>query len=312
MKNKIAVIGSLNTDITIKMEKFPERGETVLGSDYHKSQGGKGANQAVAAAKAGADVVFIAKAGDDEFAKEAINGYRSYGINVSHIIMDKNEKTGLALIWVDAKGENSIAVASGANMKLSPEDIGSCTEAIKSADILLVQLEIPLETVIKVVDVAYENNVKVILNPAPAFELPESLLKKISIITPNLPELEKITGMSVKEDKEVEAACRVLKQKGVENVIVTLGKKGSCVFTEKGFEYISAFEVEAVDTTAAGDVFNGALAAALVNKKPLKGAMLFANAAAAISVTKLGAQVSAPSGEQAEKFLEERLLSLTN
>jgi ribokinase len=312
MNGKIVVVGSMNTDITISMEKFPGRGETVLGGDYHKSQGGKGANQAVAAAKAGADVVFIAKAGDDEFGKEAINGYRSCGVNTEHILTGKNEKTGLALIWVDSKGENSIAVASGANKKLTPEDISSCEDVIKNAGIVVVQLEIPLETVIRAVDIAHENNVPVILNPAPAIELPESLLKKINIITPNLPELQKITGMKAGEDKEVETACRILKEKGVQDVIVTLGKKGSCILTGKEFKYIGAFEVKAVDTTAAGDVFNGALAAALVNNKPIKEAMVFASAAAAISVTKMGAQVSAPSGEEINTFLGERLLSFTN
>jgi ribokinase len=312
MNGKIVVVGSMNTDITIKMERFPSRGETILGNDYQKSQGGKGANQAVAAVKAGADVTFIAKSGNDEFRSEAIKGYKQAGINTDHIFADEKGKTGLALIWVDAHGENSIVVASGANKNLTPEEITSKADIIKAADILILQLEIPLDTVKKAVEIANENDVVIILNPAPAFELSDDILGKINIITPNLVELQKLTGIKIENEKDIKEACEFLRNKGIKDVIVTCGKKGAYILNDEGFEHIQPFKVSAVDTTAAGDVLNGALAAAIVNNKPIKEALVFANAAAAISVTQMGAQPSAPVKVQIEEFMSKGQLSFTN
>ena len=303
MSNKIVVVGSSNIDMVIKGDKIPRPGETVIGGDFFKAAGGKGANQAVAAARAGGQVSFISSVGNDIFGKEAISNYREDGIDSRAIKTDPEHATGTALILIDKDGENSISVAPGANNSLNKTDLEKASAVIQGASVLLVQLEIPIETVEAAVQMANSFDVKVVLNPAPARHLSDQLLKQISIITPNESEAEHLTGIPINNFEDAKKAARILLKKGVETVLITLGKKGTLLTTHNTSELIPAFEVDTVDTTAAGDVFNGALATAISEGMSLKEAIRFANAAAAISVTRLGAQPSAPKREEIEHFL---------
>lgn len=291
------VIGSSNTDMVVQLKKLPKPGETIIGGKFYTAAGGKGANQAVAAVRAGGNVTFICRIGSDMPGDNSLKGFIKDGLNVSGIIKDSEEPSGVALIFVDEKGENSIAVASGSNAKLSPDDMYKKRDIISNADILLMQLEVPLETIESAAKLAAENKVRIILNPAPAQHLSDVLLEKISIITPNETEAEILTGVLVKNEEDAERAAKILLGKGVGTVIITLGANGAIIFTNTYKELIPSFKVKAVDTTAAGDVFNGALAVALSEGKSLKDSVMFANAAAALSVTKLGAQSSAPYKE---------------
>jgi len=304
-KRKIAVVGSSNTDMIIKTAKIPRPGETILGGEFHMAAGGKGANQAVAAARAGGVVTFIARVGSDIFGKKAVEGFIRDGIDVKYVYKDRRAASGIALIIVGADGENSIAVASGANANLTPEDVRRAERAISSAKILLMQLETPLETVREAAEIAAAYRVPVILNPAPARALDDNLLRRISILTPNETETEMLTGIKIRKESDMARASQKLLNKGVRAVFITLGSKGVFVAseTEKIRRIIPAFKVKAVDTTAAGDVFNGALAVALAEGRPLLEAARFANAAAALSVTKMGAQPSAPHRKEIENFL---------
>ena len=304
-KRKIAVVGSSNTDMIIKTAKIPRPGETILGGEFHMAAGGKGANQAVAAARAGGDVAFIARIGNDIFGKKAVEGFIRDGIDVKYVYKDRRAASGIAVIIVGADGENSIAVASGANANLTPEDVRRAGHMISSAKILLMQLETPLETVRKAAEIAAAQGVPVILNPAPARALDDHLLSRISILTPNETETEMLTGIKIRKESDMARASQKLLNKGVRAVFITLGSKGAFVAseTEKIRRIIPAFKVKAVDTTAAGDVFNGALAVALAEDRPLLDAARFANAAAAFSVTKMGAQPSAPRRKDIENFL---------
>lgn len=294
MSKKIVVIGSSNTDMIIKSERIPQPGETIIGGKFTTAAGGKGANQAVAAVRAGGDVTFIGRIGTDILGDNAVNGFVKDGLNVSNIIRDNEEPSGVALIFVDEKGENSIAVAPGSNAKLSPKDIKNNQSVITGADLLLMQLEVPIEAIESAAELAFKSKIKIILNPAPARPLSNGLLEKISIITPNETEAEILTGITVNNESDAERAAKVLIEKGVDTVIITLGSRGAFIFNSEYKELVPSYKVKAVDTTAAGDVFNGALTVALSEDKNLKDAVLFANAAAALSVTKLGAQPSAP------------------
>ena len=303
MSKNIVVVGSSNTDMIIQMERIPKPGETVIGGKFSTAQGGKGANQAVAAVRAGGKVFFIGRIGKDMFGEKTLTGFKSYGLKTNYVIEDTKEPSGVALIFVDAKGENSIAVASGANAFLSKSDIIDNTDLIKRADILLMQMETPVVTIETAARIAAANKVKVILNPAPAQKLSKSLLRNTSIITPNESEAELLTGIKMKSNKDVEKAALALKEMGIKTVIITMGAKGCYVLDDSFTGIVPAFKVKAVDTTAAGDVFNGALAVALTDKKELVDAVKFASAASALSVMKLGAQTSAPSKEEIEDFL---------
>jgi ribokinase len=299
---KIVIVGSSNTDMIVKTARIPKPGETVIGGTFSMAAGGKGANQAVAAARAGGKVTLIARVGSDLFGAQAVKGFRADGINVTRIVRDKKAASGVALIFVDAAGENSIAVASGANAALSPSDVRKAKAVISSADVLLMQLETPLETVVAAADIAAKRNIPVILNPAPAQALPDSLLKQISVLTPNEHEAELLTGIPVRSEEDAAAAAEALIAKGVGMAIITLGPRGAYLHSEPFKGLIPGFTVTAVDSTAAGDVFNGAFAVAFAEKRPLPDAVRFANAAAAISVTKLGAQPSAPVRRAVEKL----------
>lgn len=303
MGKRIVVVGSSNTDMIIKVPHVPVPGETIIGGTFSTAAGGKGANQAVAAARAGGDVTLVARVGEDMFGQKAKDGFVKDNINVDHVLNDKDAPSGVALIFVGEDGENSIAVASGANANLSASDVEAASDAISSADILIMQLETPLATVQKAATIACENGVKVMLNPAPACELSDDILKRISILTPNESEAELLTGIKVESENGAAASAEVLMAKGIETVIVTMGAKGAFVVTADCKELVGGFSVKAVDATAAGDVFNGTLAVAMAEGKPLKEAVRFANAAAALSVTKLGAQPSAPTRQEIEKFL---------
>lgn len=300
--DRIVVVGSSNTDMIIKMGRIPRPGETIIGGDFSMAAGGKGANQAVAAARSGGRVGFIARVGRDLFGEQAIRGFAADGIDVGNVIMDETAPSGVALIFVGGDGENSIGVASGANACLSVEDIDRARDAISGAGILLIQLEIPIETVRAAVSLAPEH-ARVILNPAPAQPLDDELLARVSILTPNESEAELLTGVSVHDHAGAEKAAAALRGRGVETVLITLGAEGVFVADREFTGIVPGFSVEAVDTTAAGDVFNGALAVGLAEKRPLIDAVRFANAAAALSVTRLGAQPSAPGRAEIESFI---------
>jgi len=292
--NRIAVVGSSNTDMVIKTSKLPIPGETILGGEFFMNAGGKGANQAVAASRLGGKVSFIAKTGDDLFGKQARVLFENENINIDYLVTDPNHPSGVALITVDAKGENCIAVAPGANSYLLNNDIDQAQDEILRSDIILMQLEIPLETVVYVANIAFDAGRKVILNPAPALQITDELLAKLYMITPNETEAELISGIPVYDKDSAILAARNLYDRGVKVVIITLGSKGALLFTGKEAKLISSPKVEAVDTTAAGDVFNGAIAVAISEGVELEKAVEFACKAAAISVTRMGAQASAP------------------
>jgi ribokinase len=293
-KPSIIVIGSSNTDMVIKSAHLPAAGETILGGTFFMNAGGKGANQAVAAARLGANVSFIAKVGKDIFGKQAIRLFKKEGIDTSSILKDRSLPSGVALITVDDKAENCIVVASGANANLSSRNLKKLKEKIESASILLMQLETPVETISYAAAVAFEKNIKVVLNPAPACALPDALLQHVSIITPNEKEAEMLTGIPVSDISSAEQAAQVLYNKGINTVIITMGAKGALLFHENKFLLIESPKVKAIDTTAAGDVFNGALAVAIAEGKEMGEAVRFACSAASVSVTRLGAQASAP------------------
>ncbi|MCX8011360.1 MAG: ribokinase [Ignavibacteria bacterium] len=306
MSQRITVIGSSNTDMIVKTKHLPKPGETVLGGNFFMASGGKGANQAVASARAGGDVIFICKVGNDIFGKNAVENFKSDNINTDYVFIDNDSPSGIALIFVSENGENSIAVALGANEKLSIEDIQSKEKVIANSAILLLQLETPIPTVNEAIEIAFKNKIPVVLNPAPAQRLDDELLRKISIITPNETETEILTNRRMQTDEDIVASAKILREKGIETVLITLGSKGVYVDSDEMKGFIPAFKVDAVDTTAAGDVFNGALVTALAEGKSLQASIKFASAASAISVTKIGAQSSIPYREQIEEFLEIR------
>ncbi|MEO0340523.1 MAG: ribokinase [Bacteroidota bacterium] len=295
MAHNILVIGSSNTDMVVQSPHLPVPGETILGSNFIMNPGGKGANQAVAAAKLGGKVSFLAKIGKDIFGNAAIDNFNQYGINVEGVIVDPDYPSGVALIMVDEQGENCISVALGANEQLQEADILSHVTLIENCDYLLTQLETPLSSVQKAIELASTKNKKVVLNPAPAQALPDELFPKIDIITPNETEAALLTGAKVDDMDGVKAAAVNLREKGVETVIITIGSKGAYVLSAEFEGVVAPPKVKAVDTTAAGDTFNGALVVALADGASLVEAVKFANQAAAFSVTKLGAQASAPA-----------------
>ena len=301
-RRQILVVGSSNTDMVIKAAHLPRPGETILGGTFFMNPGGKGANQAVAIARLGGPVTFICKTGSDIFGHQSQQLFEEEGINTSYVFSDSGNPSGVALITVDEKAENCIVVASGANANLPPSDLEKAEEAIERAALVLIQLEVPMETVCFVADIAWQKGKKVILNPAPAHPLPVDLLRHLYLITPNETEAEMITGVKITDESSAAEAARALSGMGVQHVIITLGSKGALIYSNGKAEMVPALKVEAVDTTAAGDVFNGALTVALSEGRSLKEAARFACKASAISVTRVGAQSSAPYRNEVDIF----------
>lgn len=304
IKPSIVVVGSSNTDMVIKADHLPKPGETILGGTFFMNPGGKGANQAVAAARLNGSVTFICKTGNDIFGRQSLQLFEEEGINTNFILSDSKNPSGVALITVDKNAENCIVVASGANASLLPHNLVKAETIIASATIVLIQLEIPLETVAHVASIAVAAGVTVVLNPAPAREIHEDVMRHISVLTPNKTEAEMLSGISIHDLESAAAAGRAIRNKGVGIVIVTLGSEGALVVTDTLCEMIHAPKVQAVDTTAAGDVFNGALSVALSENKPILDAVAFACQAAAISVMRMGAQSSAPYFNEVTTFRE--------
>ena len=309
MKSKILVVGSSNTDMVIKADHLPALGETILGGTFFMNPGGKGANQAVAAARLGGNVTFICKTGNDIFGRQSILLFEEEGIDTSHLVADLKNPSGVALITVDKNAENCIVVASGANATLMPSDLEKSRNVIEESSIVLVQLETPLDTIAYVAAIAFEKGIKVVLNPAPACEITDKILSKISIITPNRKEAEMLSGIAINDISSAGEAAKKLKDRGVESVIITLGSNGALVLHKDRIMHIAAYSVEAVDTTAAGDVFNGALVVALSEGKDIFEATAFACKASAISVTRLGAQSSAPYKHEVLAFSTKAMIA---
>jgi len=302
-KPKIAVVGSSNMDLVVKSTRIPAIGETILGGDFIMAPGGKGANQAVAAAKLGAEVFFIAKLGEDIFGSQSLNNFKKEGVNTKYVIQTEETPSGVALIMVDEDGNNLIVVAPGANHKLSPEDVKEAESDIASSGALVAQLEVPIETIEFAAGLANRSNVPFILDPAPAQKLSPQLLKMVDILTPNETEAQFLTGVEVKDQESAGAAAQKLLECGVKNVILTMGANGYLTVSHEGTEFVPAKKVKAADSTAAGDAFTGSLAVGLAQGRTLSDAALFANNVAALSVTKMGAQPSMPTLQEVESFI---------
>jgi ribokinase len=294
MARPIYVIGSSNTDMVVKTEKLPLPGETVIGGTFFMNPGGKGANQAVAAARLGGRVTFIARVGADLFGSQALQQFQKENIDTRFITQDPENPSGVALIGVDRQGENTIIVAPGSNRQLNVKDVANAFEHIEEKSIILIQLEIPQETVEFAILSGKKKNCDVILNPAPVQPVDDNALRNLSIITPNETEAEMLTRIRITDLKTAEQAARQLHQSGVPNVIITLGSKGAFVSTGSNGKLVDAPKVTAVDTTAGGDCFNGALAVALAEGMKIEEAVGFACKAASLSVTRMGAQSSMP------------------
>lgn len=290
--SKIVIIGSSNVDLTVRTAHIPSKGETIFGTDLNMTFGGKGANQAVAVSRLGGEVSFITKVGTDAYGNMMAENLVNEGIAAGTIIRDHHSPSGVAWICVDDKGDNSIIVMPGANGKMTTADLAPFSSLIKEADFLLMQLETPIDVVEYAAGVAFENGVKVILNPAPAQPLSDELLSKVHILTPNEKECRLLCGEKASDD--IYANAQYLLDKGVQNVIVTLGESGSTLYNKEGYLSVPAVKVEAVDTVAAGDTYNGALCVALSEGCTIKEAMEFATKASAIAVTRVGAQPSVP------------------
>lgn len=296
---KILVVGSINMDLVVRVPHSPKPGETVLGGDFETFPGGKGANQAVAAARMDGEVTMIGRVGIDAFGDALIQGLVEDKIKTTHVIKDSSAPTGVAMIAVSADGENLIVVASGANYEVSPDDVDKARELMRETDLLLLQLECPLETVTAAIDLAKVYHVPVVLNPAPAQPLSKGLLANVDVLTPNESELALLSG-----EKDIDKAIQKLKEWGVKNLVITLGANGARVVTEDIDRQLSAHEITAVDTTAAGDAFNGAMAVALAEGNQLIEAVKYGLAAGALAATKRGAQPSLPTRETVENFMQ--------
>ncbi|CAG9295281.1 ribokinase [Celerinatantimonas diazotrophica] len=301
--NKLVVLGSVNADHVLQVPRFPRPGETLHGRNYQVIPGGKGANQAVAAARLNADIGFIACVGDDAFGLDIRDSFARDGMNVEHVCVEKHCPTGIAIIQVSDEGENTICISAEANAHLDEPRVSTYQQSIQQADYLLMQLETPLEGVTKAAELAKQAGTPVILNPAPAQELPRELLANIDIITPNETEAEVLTGIAVTDESSAEQAAKVLHDLGIKVVMITLGARGVWVSENNQGQLIAGFRVDAVDTTAAGDTFNGAFVTGLLEGMSLETAIRFAHAAAAISVTRFGAQTSIPYRREVDEFL---------
>ncbi len=299
---RVVVVGSANMDMVVRAPRIPRPGETVVGSQFVMVPGGKGANQAVAAARLGAHVTFVARVGNDLFGHHNLEGYEAEGIDCRFIVQDEETPSGVALIAVDAEGQNAIVVAPGANTRLTPEDVERAEEAIAKADVVLTQLEVPIPTVTRAAEMAHKHGKRLILNPAPAPSQPltEDLLRYVNVLTPN--ETEAQTICNAPSYASPEALGQSLRSLGVPVVIITLGSEGVLIQDDSGMRRMPAYPVQAIDTTAAGDAFAGALAVAMAEGKGVETAVQFAQRVAALSVTRLGAQPSLPYRAEVETF----------
>jgi len=305
MKNKIVVIGSSNVDLLMKMDHLPEKGETVTDAVFMQVYGGKGANQAVAAARAGGNVAFVNCVGEDAYTPQMVKNYLNDGIDTRFVFNEKGMASGHALIMIGGEGMNYLSVAPGANYKLTPAKIDEALPIINEAAMIVMQYEIPEETIKYVIDLANRKDIPVLWNCAPARAFDLSYIPKINILVLNEVEAGFLAGMTVENNADAEKAADILIAKGVEKVIITLGSQGAFVVTKNEKVSVPSYKVNAVDTTAAGDTFCGAFSVALVEGKSLKESLQFASAAAAISVTRMGAQPSAPTRVEIDKFLKE-------
>jgi ribokinase len=302
-KRTVLVVGSANMDLVVSCERFLRPGETMLGHDFGMFPGGKGANQAVACAKLGGRVHFLGKMGRDPFRDALADGLARDGVHLDGLLTDDEAPTGVALITVDARGENTIVVASGSNMRLTPADLDAHEALFAGAAVVLVQLEIPPETVLRAAELGRAHGATVVLNPAPARPLPDALLALVDFLTPNQAEAAELAGLTPDGTATAEVAARALLGRGVRHVLVTVGEEGALLVTQDGTERFPAFAVTPVDTTAAGDAFNGALAYALAEGQGLHEAIPLANAVAAVAVTRRGAQPSMPDRAALDAFL---------
>ena len=300
MKN-ICVIGSLNMDLVVNVDKMPKPGQTIIGSNFKEVPGGKGANQAVAMARLNGNVYIIGKVGEDGFGQTLINALKNDKVDTTYIKTTKGA-TGVALITVDNNAQNSIVVSPGANFEVKEEDIDNNIEAIKNSDIVVLQLETPLNTIKYALKKSKELNKYTILNPAPALKLDDEIIKNVDLLTPNETELEIISGVSIETEEDIQKAAQIMIEKGVKELIVTLGSKGSLYINKEKSIFKKAYKVQAVDTTAAGDSYTAALAVALSKDKNIEEAMDFASKVGALSVLKEGAQSSLPTLEDVENF----------
>lgn len=302
----LVVLGSINADHILDLETFPTPGETVTGNQYQVAFGGKGANQAVAAGRSGANIAFIACTGDDDTGERVRKQLASDNIDIAPVSVVAGESTGVALIFVNAEGENVIGIHAGANAALTTERVEAQRGIIAGAEALLMQLESPVESVLAAAKIAHENHTSVVLNPAPARVLSDELLALVDIITPNETEAEKLTGIRVENDDDAARAALALHEKGIGTVIITLGSRGVWASVNGEGRRVPGFKVKAIDTIAAGDTFNGALVTALLEGKAMDDAIRFAHAAAAIAVTRKGAQPSVPWRKEIDEFLSQQ------
>lgn len=302
-RSGILVVGSANMDMVVTADYFPQPGETVFGKKFGIFPGGKGANQAVACAKLGGLTYFLGKMGNDVFQEKLVQNMKNDGVDLNHLLIDKEEATGIALITIDSRGENEIVVVSGSNMKLTPNDVALKQALFQQVNVVLAQLEIPIETVQKTAELAKASGAIFILNPAPARTLPEQLLKQVDFLTPNETELEILSESSVKNIESTKAAAANLLNKGVKNIIITLGEKGALLVNNDQQQIFPTRKVTPVDTTAAGDAFNGALAFSLSRGEEIAAAIRFANQVASFSVARLGAQSSMPTRDEIEEWM---------
>ncbi len=303
MAGHIIVVGSLNMDLVVRSPRHPLPGETLLGSDFQTFPGGKGANQAVAAARVGGIVSMVGRVGNDDFGTALLQNLATNGVDAVHVRRDDEAATGVALITVAANGQNTIVVAQGANGQVVPNDVVAARDLFGDGDVLLLQLEIPVPAVARAVEAARKRGTRVVLNPAPAQPLDGALLKQVDVLVPNQSELGLLTGMTVESIEDVTAAAYALRAQGVNNVIVTLGGDGVLVLDEMNVSHLPPYDADVVDTTAAGDAFVGAFAVALGRGGTLVEAARWGNAAGALAVTRAGAQPSLPSRAEVEQML---------
>ena len=302
-KPKVVVVGSFMMDLVIKAERRPQKGETLIGQQFGMFGGGKGNNQAIAAVRLGGDVTMVGRLGMDSFGDTLMDALVEEGVEIRFIVRDAEVGTGVGSPVIDADGDNSIIIVPRANMRLSAADVDRAASAISDSDVLLLQLEVPIAASQRAAEIAKSSGTKVILNPAPAQDLPDSFLAQVDILTPNQVEAELLSGVEVSDSEGAERAARILLDRGVSAVILTLGEGGALLFKDGLTTSIPAYRVNVVDTTAAGDAFCGALATALARGEALEDAVVFANAAGALAVTVLGAAPSMPTVKQITEFL---------